>query len=57
MVFGLIAAAISGVVGAISAIGSSILGLGVGPFLGIVNLANRYSKIIESQKSNRTKRL
>ena len=46
MVFGLIAAAISGVVGAISAIGSSILGLGVGPFLGIVNLAIGIAKLL-----------
>ncbi|ASQ49150.1 hypothetical protein BCB68_09575 [Leptotrichia sp. oral taxon 498] len=46
MVFGLIASAISGVVGAISAIGSSILGLGVGPFLGIVNLAIGIAKLL-----------
>lgn len=49
MVFGLIAAAISGVVGAISAIGSSILGLGVGPFLGIVNLAIGIAKLLSSK--------
>ena len=44
MVFGLIASA--SVVGAISAIGSSILGLGVGPFLEIVNLAIGIAKLL-----------
>ena len=46
MVFGLIAAAIGGVVGAISTIGSSILGLSVSPFLGIVSFAMGIAKLL-----------
>ena len=46
MVFGLIAAAIGCVVGAISTIGSSILGLSVSPFLGIMSFAMGIAKLL-----------